>query len=254
LGGAGSDEVLGLERCATGELLATGWTDSADFPTTPGAVDRLLYTASASTGGDAFVVRASPDLSNLSYSTFFGAGADERAHAIAAIDSDSVLLAGETESYFFPTTPGAHRTSRGILATSEGFASRLDLLQHPIPFGTGKLNSFGSQPVLDWTGFPSVQAQSLGLVVHSAIPNQPAVIFVGALSWNQPFLGGSLYVKPPLKRVAALVLDFVGYGEAPYALSPVMIGTTFYAQAWFKDPWDSFGCGLTSALEVLVHP
>jgi len=254
LGGTNSERILGMARSASGEFFVCGWTDSADFPTTPGAFDRKLNLSPGSIAGDAFVASVAPDLSRLIYSSYFGAGDEERAHAIAAVDADTVLLAGETVSYFFPTTPGAHRTARGILATLEGFASSLDLLQHPIGFGLGKLSSYGAHPELSWLGFPSVQDQNFQLVLHSAIPDQPAVLFVGQQSWNQPFLGGTLYVKPPLKRAAALVLDFVGYAEAPYALSPAMIGTSFYAQAWFKDPWDSLGCGLSSGLEVLIHP
>jgi hypothetical protein len=254
LGGTGSDEILALARSKSGDIFATGWTDSADFPTTPGAYDSALNNGSFSNGGDVFVIRTGADLQKLTYATYFGAGDDERAFAIAAVDADTVLLGGETNSYFFPTTPGAHRTSRGVLATSEGFASQLDLLKHPIKFGTGKPTSFGSTPELEWTGFPSASAHDFQFVVNSAMPNQLAVLLVSAHTWNQPFFGGTLYVHPPLMRAGVVPLDFVGYGELPYALSPAAIGTTFFAQAWFADPWDSQGCGLTSGLEVLVYP
>jgi hypothetical protein len=254
LGGVEPDEIFALARSSSGELFAAGSTRSPDFPTTPGAFDRTLNVGSSSVGSDAFIVRTKADFSSLSYASYLGGGDDECAIALAALDADSVLIAGETTSYFFPTTAGAHRTSRGILATLEGFATQLDLLPHPIAYGVGKLNSYGASPVLDYYGFPSVQEQNFNWVVHSAIPHQPAVVFIGAQSWSQAFQGGLLYVRPPLSRVAVMSLDFVGYAEAPFALSPAMIGTTIYAQAWSKDPGDALGVGLSSALEVLVHP
>jgi len=254
LGGTGSDDVLAMVLGKSGDLFAAGWTDSADFPTTPGAFDRALNSGSPGPPGDIFVIRATTDLEKLGYSTFFGGADDERAFSIAAIDADTVLFAGETASFFFPTTPGAHRTVRGVSATMEGFASRLDLLKHPIEFGLGKLTSSGASPLMRSQGFPSVADNNFRLVVDSAMPNQTAVVFVGGASWNQPFLGGTLYVRPPVKRVGVLSLDFVGYAELPYTLTAPKIGTTFFAQAWFQDPGDSLGCGISSALEVLVYP
>jgi hypothetical protein len=254
LGGAGSDEVLCLAYHKDGALFAAGWTDSSDFPVTAGAFDRLLNIPAQSFGGDAFVVRAAADLSTLDYATYVGAAGDERALALAVVDRDTVLLAGETDSFFFPTTPGAHRTSRGVLATLEGFATRLDLLRHPVAYGVGKLNSAGASPVLRWTGFPSVADQNFVFALDGGIPNQPAVVFMGKSPANQPFLGGTLYVSPPVKRIGAQPLDFVGYAEFPFTLGSAFIGTSIFAQGWFKDPWDPQSCGLSNGLEVTVHP
>lgn len=254
VGGSDNDEILVLARYKDGELLATGWTASADFRTTPGANDAKLNSGSAVVACDAFVIRVAENLSELQYSTFFGAGSDDRAFAMSAIDSDTVLLAGETDSYFFPATPGAHRTSRGILATMEGFASKVNLLRHPIPYGAGQQNSYGSTTTLKWIGFPSVSENSFQFVVDSGVANQPAVVFVGYQPWNQPFFGGRLFVRPPLKRVGALALDFVGYGEVPFALNPLWVGKSIFAQAWCRDPWSSFGCAVSGGLEVEVYP
>jgi hypothetical protein len=105
LGGTSSDAGLGiavLDRRA----YVTGFTNSADFPTTPGAFDTSFN------GGfeDAFVTKLNAAGSALVYSTFLGGAGDDRGNGIAVLDRRAYVT-GFTNSADFPTTPSAFDTT-----------------------------------------------------------------------------------------------------------------------------------------------
>lgn len=254
LGGNGTDEVAAMALESSGDLLLVGHTDSDDFPTTPGAYDRTFNSMVGGGESDGFVARLRGDGAALLYSSFFGATNDDRVLALDVTPSGALLIGGRTSSFLFPTTAGVVVPSLNVLATGSGFVAELALLVHPIPYGLGKINSFGGEARLYWSGFPSVADNDFELVFDGGIPNQPAVCFFAATPWDVPFLGGRLYVHPPIHRGPKFPLDFVGYGTGRMALPVGWIGTTLYFQAWSKDPLDPQGVALTNGLQVLVHP
>ena len=96
--------------------LATG-TASTDFPTTPGAWDRICDNCSTNYSTDGAVAKLNADGSAFIYSTLIG-GADAPASdgfADIAVDSaGNAYLIGATSSTDFPTTPNAlQRSFRG---------------------------------------------------------------------------------------------------------------------------------------------
>jgi hypothetical protein len=123
LGGAGpttydNDWGLGI-AVAGGDAYLTGYTTSADFPTTAGALDTTLGGAS-----DGFLTRISPDgagAADLVYSTFVGGSGADSGLGIALAGGD-VYLAGNTGSPDFPVTTGAFDTT---LAGGDAFVTRL---------------------------------------------------------------------------------------------------------------------------------
>ncbi len=104
LGGDAYDTGADLLLDADGALTLTGHTYSANFPTTPGAYDRVRGGSA-----DAFVARFDPTGSFLLYSTFLGGThqAIDVGAAIAPAAGGTVSVAGYTHSADFPTTPGA---------------------------------------------------------------------------------------------------------------------------------------------------
>jgi hypothetical protein len=106
LGGSGIDEGLGLVLDGAGNAYAAGFTESSDFPTTPGAADTSL-------GGvrDAYVTKLNAVGSALLYSSYVGGGATEQAGSIALDSARSAYVTGITGSSDFPTTPGAFDTT-----------------------------------------------------------------------------------------------------------------------------------------------
>ncbi|HYE95992.1 MAG TPA: SBBP repeat-containing protein, partial [Rubricoccaceae bacterium] len=101
LGGGSDDFGGGLAVDGAGSAFVTGYTESADFPTTPGAYDPT-YNGSS----DVIAVRLNPAGSALAYASFIGSSGGEIGYDVAIGASGEVYLTGQANSPGFPTTPG----------------------------------------------------------------------------------------------------------------------------------------------------
>lgn len=113
IGGSGYDRGNSFAVDAAGNAYITGTTDSADFPTTPGALRPALRSSPSCTQyecTDAFVVKFDAS-GNLAYSTYLGGDKRDEGFGIATDAAGNAYVAGHSESPDFPTTPGAFRTS-----------------------------------------------------------------------------------------------------------------------------------------------
>ncbi len=106
VGGGGDDEGTGVAVDNNGRVVACGYTESSNFPTTIGAYDRTL-------GGDkdAFVLRLNPAGSDLVYSTFLGGSNGDEAHDVMLRGNGMAIVCGYTRSTDFPTSNGAYDPS-----------------------------------------------------------------------------------------------------------------------------------------------
>lgn len=107
LGGNDLESLGGFEVDASGNVYATGTTDSRDFPTTQGAFQRTF-------GGirDEFVTKL--DTSGAAvYSTYLGGSAGLDTGLLKVDSSGNAYVAGHTLSPDFPTTPGAFQSKSG---------------------------------------------------------------------------------------------------------------------------------------------
>ncbi len=107
LGADNDDSIRALTLGADGSIYVTGRTESAGFPTTPGAYDSSLD------GDDLFVTKLDPSGSQLLYSTFLGGSGvpdyeDETVRDIVVDQAGRVYVTGATIASDFPTTPGAY--------------------------------------------------------------------------------------------------------------------------------------------------
>lgn len=110
LGGGGNDGALGLAVDADGDAFVTGFTDSANFPTTKTLFSKIKGPINAHTqtyAVDAFVTELNPDGTGLVYSTFLGGSSMDAAYGIALDDAGNAYIAGYTYSTNFPVTPMA---------------------------------------------------------------------------------------------------------------------------------------------------
>ena len=98
LGGTEFDWVLGVKADTAGRVHIAGYTNSPDFPTTPGAV-----SATHQGWDDAFYTRLEPSGAAVSYSTFIGGGGSENAIAVALDSAGAAYIAGTTNSYDLTT-------------------------------------------------------------------------------------------------------------------------------------------------------
>lgn len=129
LGGGTLDVGRGIAVDASGYAFVTGYTESADFPTTSNVLQ-----PTRSTPPDAFVAKLSPDGSTLAYSTFLGGGSSEFGNAITVDASGRPVIAGWTSSTDFPTTAGAVSTT--LSGTQDAFVTKLDSAAAGLIFST----------------------------------------------------------------------------------------------------------------------
>lgn len=118
LGGTGTDEAESIRIDASFNACIAGYTQSADFPVTPGAFQTTF-------GGvqDAFVTRLSADGSNLVFSTYLGGSSTDTGNAVAVNSTGHVYVSGATDSVNFPITPNVIPSS--LTGTTDWFISML---------------------------------------------------------------------------------------------------------------------------------
>ncbi len=104
LGGASDDVPRAIAVDAAGNTYIVGWTQSPDFPATPGAFDR---TGAASNNLDVFVAKLNPTGTALVYATFIGGSNFDWGRAIAVDAAGNAYIAGQTKSSDFPVTGNA---------------------------------------------------------------------------------------------------------------------------------------------------
>jgi hypothetical protein len=119
LGGKGYDWAQGIALDKAGEATVTGWTKSADFPTTRRAFDKRYHG-----GEDAFVARLNAAGSKLVYSTYLGGAGNDRGRGVAVDTAGNAYVTGATASADFPTTPGAR--TRKHVGDQDAFVTKLD--------------------------------------------------------------------------------------------------------------------------------
>jgi hypothetical protein len=174
LGGASWDNGTGISVDASGQAYVTGATNSEDFPTTPGAFDRSLDSASV----DAFVTKLDPAGKRLVYSTYLGGAEWDGGAAIAVDDAGSVYVGGVTSSPDFPTTEGAFdRTHNGY---QDVFVAKLGPLGSTLTYSTyvgGSSREWSTGLAVDAGG----DAYVSGLTGSSGFPATPGAFDT---TWN----------------------------------------------------------------------
>lgn len=131
LGGSGTDFGFGIAVDATGDISVSGFSGSANFPTTLGA----FQTSFGGGSSDAFVTKLSATGAAV-FSTYLG-GSGSDLGGFLGIATDvvgNVYVAGETSSLNFPTTPGAFQPGFGGGA-GDVFVTKMN------PLGTGLVYS-----------------------------------------------------------------------------------------------------------------
>ncbi len=143
VGGGDGDYGLSLALGSDGSTYMGGSTESADYPTTPGAFDTSYA------GGDGVITKLDPQGSALVYSTFLGGSqSNDAVNALVLVGGGRIYAAGETLSPDYPTTPGAYdRTlNNGLAGAKDAFATVLDPTGSTLLYSTflgGSLNDFG---------------------------------------------------------------------------------------------------------------
>lgn len=252
LGGGERDTALDLVLTQGGAAVV-GSTASVDFPRTSWGFDASFNSAPGSGARDGFVVRVDGG-GALDYAAFLGGLDDDVAEAIASDGQGDLVVGGATNSYNFPTTFGVFDRIYDLSYIFDGFVTRLDLDHYPFNFGAAKINSQSSWAVLGYGGFPSVSAGDFSIYIDGGIPFSFGFLFWSDQPGGGPFMGGTLHMAPPYTRTPLLNLDWFGSTEVAIPADAALVGTTRYYQAWYADPTDPFGVGLSDALSVTFYP
>jgi hypothetical protein len=171
LGGKGSDSGVSVAVDASGNAYVAGFTESDDFPVTAGAFQTAMPPHSPfgySSAG--FVAKLSPDGRTLYYSTLLAgtqaacpvAGSicipiapHSGVHLVAVDAAGSAYVAGFTNTYDFPLTPGAFQQECFCnFFTSTTFVAKLNAAGSDLVFST----YFGAPPPRRYTPASRCQA------------------------------------------------------------------------------------------------
>jgi hypothetical protein len=174
LGGTSWDWGNGIAVDAAGNAYMTGFAQSRDFPTTPGAFQTTNHSGNA----NAFVSKLNATGSALLYSTFLGGTTWDWGNGVALDASDYAYVAGCAESSNFPTTPGAFQTAYaggdGVVWDNCGdaFVTKLSADGSALVYSTylgGSNNDTGSGIAVDALG----SADVTGWTVSPNFPTTP---------------------------------------------------------------------------------
>jgi hypothetical protein len=178
LGGTSWDYGSSIAVDSAGGVHVTGHSFSSEFPTTVGAFNRTFL------GVAAFASMLNSTGSALVYSTFIG---DGQPYAIQVDAVGNAYVAGDTSDRYFPTTPGALKTT---FTTRDGFITKLNPSGSGLVYSTffgGNLYDYVYALSLDSSG----DAFMTGTTNSSDFPFTPG-------AWNttfpHPTRGGYVYV------------------------------------------------------------
>jgi len=170
LGGVSSESATGIRAGPGGTAYVVGSTGSRDFPTTPGAYDRVL------SGSDTFVAELS-EFGGLVFSTLLGVSANTYGESIDVDAAGNAYVVGTTDSAGFPTTPDAFDRTCG----TDG-ACNYDGVRRFFDASLTKLSSDGSA-VLYATFLGGSDAEwGMAVVLES-----PRRVVVSGVTWSPDF-------------------------------------------------------------------
>jgi len=176
LGGTGVNWANAIAVDTAGNAYAAGYTGSADFPVTPGAVQTTNHAA-ASGGTNAFVAKLNPAGSALVYSTYLGGsggnsvvsignsgsfGPGDEGTGLAVDGSGNAYITGLAGSTDFPVTAGAFQTTNraSAIGLSNVFVSKLNpagsALVYSTYLGGSTFGDVGNGLAVDGAGYAYV--------------------------------------------------------------------------------------------------
>ena len=181
LGGNHQDRPAAIAVDGADRAFVVGWTNSRDFPTTPGAIDTSCNDTPCD---DGFVTSLSADGSVLSYSTFLGGTGDDRSKAVVVNGTGSAYVTGYTALLtFLPLlAPSIPRFNNG-----DAFVAKLNPVGTALAYATfvgGSDGDGGSAIVVDGAG----SAYVAGETVSSDFPTTSNAFDTGYNGWSDAFV------------------------------------------------------------------
>lgn len=165
LGGTQDDRITGLDVRGSAGVVVAGYTESPDFPTTPGA-----FATSLAGRIDSFASLVAADGSSLVWSTTLGGQGNDQAWDLAPGAGNTTLLVGETTSSDFPTTPSALDPT--LAGSSDAFVARLSPNGDALEYGSF-LGGSGSERAYGVAAGQATDVVVTGLTQSPDFPTTP---------------------------------------------------------------------------------
>ncbi len=200
IGGTHGERVGGMHLDQEENVYITGWTNSFDFPVTPGAYDTTNYNE------DIFLCKINSSGSSLIFSTFLGGSDYDNSSGIILDGNQNIYITGESYSSDFPVTPGAYDTSpfvtpRGYITS--GFITCFNPDCSDIIYSTFYTPEFN-----DMSQWQDIGCDSLGNIY---VGKRDLDIQIAKMN---PMLSQVLYYRKigPLEAIGEFDMDVVGNG------------------------------------------
>jgi hypothetical protein len=201
LGGATTEEGRGIVVDPAGAAYVGGYTNSTNFPATPGA-----YDTSHNGGEDVFAAKLNPAGSALEYATYLGGAENDRANDIAIDASGAAYLTGIAVSTVFPTTAGAYDTTRNDPIQGDVFAVKFGSTGSTLVYSTligGTISETGNGIDVDAAGAAYLAGRTSStdfpttLGAYDTTPNGADDVFAVKLASSGSTLVYSTYIGGP---------------------------------------------------------
>jgi hypothetical protein len=127
LGGAKDDQGWSIQVDGAGNAYVAGETDSANFPTTAGVVQRLVPAKMAGSVTTGWLAKLNPAATALVFSTYLGGRGNDKIFGLALSATGNLFVTGATTSNNFPTTAGVVQRLFGGTAGGLGDAFVADI-------------------------------------------------------------------------------------------------------------------------------
>ncbi len=268
---AGSTTVTSIALDATDDAYLTGYTNSNNFPTTPGA----YKTSETASGTYAFATELNPTGTALVYSTYLSGTETTGFHTTngfgIALDADgNAYVAGTTTSPTYPTTQGAFQPVQGCASPTTcggtGFVTKVSSggasLSYSTYLGTGSnkpeavaVDSSGNAYVV---GSTEVSTFPVTPGAFQTSSSDPLAVFVTKLSPDGTALTYSTFLSgtngTSANEALAVAVDASGYAYVTGQTSDSDFPTTSGAyQTNLLDETDAFVTKLNLTGSALVY-
>jgi hypothetical protein len=184
---------------------------------------------------------------------------------VDAPNGDLRLLAGspciDTGDPLSEVDPDGTRADMGAFPSDNGGA--------PSFYCTGKLNSIGCTPTVDFVGYASASdSDAFEISAHLVRNNKLGLYYYGYAATNIPFQGGikcvnSPVIRSPVQNAGGNATGDDCSGAYAYDMNAriqsgndplLLVGVTAFGQFWMRDPQSPSTTGLSNALEFRVAP
>ncbi len=208
LGGSGDDVISSIAVDSGGNVYATGFTCSKDFPVTAGVVQAAYRGPGGAPVadqliGDVFVSKLDPAGSRLVFSTYLGGSGDDAAMSIRLDPDGNIVIAGMTDSQDFPVSTDAtqgRNAGGGQLNQNQNFGdaflAQLDPQATKVQFGTylgGSFDDVAAAMTIDRSG----NAYLTGITASRNFPLRGEALqsSYGGTTGNGRYRGDAFFAK-----------------------------------------------------------